>query len=89
MFRPKIGKEYYDGEVSEDLYDKYKQTSKFRRTRKGRNEENYEMINLPDNLKLGKDVYTGECINGFTIHYSKTGSHIIPTYHRKEGKNET
>lgn len=84
------GKSYFYDDVDvEELYNKYKQTSKFRRTRKGRNEENYEMINLPDNLKLGKDVYTGEYINGFTIHYSKTGSHIIPTYHRKEGKNET
>ena len=44
---------YYDIDV-DDLYNKYKQTSKFRRTRKGRNEENYEMINLSDNLKLGK-----------------------------------
>lgn len=84
------GKSYFYDDVDvEDLYNKYKQTSKFRRTRKGRNEENYEMINLPDNLKLGKDVYTSEYINGFTIHYSKTGSHIIPTYHRKEGKDET
>ena len=79
------GKSYFFDDVDvEALYDKYKQTSKFRRTRKGRNEENYEIINLPDNLKLGKDAYTGEYINGFTIHYSKTGSHIIPTYHRKE-----
>ncbi|MBD8999041.1 hypothetical protein [Ligilactobacillus ruminis] len=23
-------------------------------------------------------------MNVFTIHYSKTGSHIIPAYHRKE-----
>lgn len=38
------------------LYDKCKQTSKFRRTRKDRNEENYEIINLPDYLKLGKDL---------------------------------
>ena len=80
---------FYDNVDIEGLYNKYKQVSKFRRTRKGRNEENYEMINLPDNLKLGKDVYTGEYINGFTIHYSKTGSHIIPTYHRREGKDET
>ena len=79
------GKSYFFDDVDvEALYDKYKQTSKFRRTRKGRNEENYEIINLPDNLKLGKDAYTGEYINGFIIHYSKTGSHIIPTYHRKE-----
>ncbi len=84
------GKSYfYDNVDIEGLYNKYKQASKLRRTRKGRNEENYEMINLPDNLKLGKDVYTGEYINGFTIHYSKTGSHIIPTYHRREGKDET
>lgn len=80
---------FYDNVDTEDLYNKHKQTSKFRRTRKGRNEENYELINLPDNLKLGKDVYTGEYINGFTIHYGKTGSHIIPTYHRKKGKDET
>lgn len=84
------GKSYFYDEVDvENLYDKYKQTSKFRRNRKGQNEENYELIDLPDNLKLGKDFYTGEYINGFTIHYSKTGSHIIPTYHRKEDSDET
>ncbi|MDT2797082.1 polymorphic toxin type 50 domain-containing protein [Enterococcus cecorum] len=84
------GKSYFYDEVDvENLYDKYKQTSKFRRNRKGQNEENYELIDLPDNLKLGKDFYTGEYINGFTIHYSKTGSHIIPTYHRKEDNDET
>lgn len=84
------GKSYFYDDVDVNvLYDRFKQTSRFRRTRKGRNEENYEMIDLPADLKLGKDVYTGEYINGFTIHYGKTGSHLIPTYHRKENSDET
>lgn len=75
---------FYDDVDIEKLYNEYKMTGRFRR-RNGINENNYELINLTEDLILGKDIYTGNNINGFTIHYSKTGAHIIPTYSRREG----
>lgn len=78
------GKSYFYDEVDVNaLYEKYKQTSVFRK-RKGVSEGNYELIDLPENVNLGRDSFTENPINGFTIHYSKTGAHLIPTYHLKE-----
>lgn len=75
---------FYDDVDIEKLYNDYKMTGRFRR-RNGINENNYELINLTEDIILGKDIYTGNNMNGFTIHYSKTGAHIIPTYSRREG----
>ncbi|NQO27210.1 hypothetical protein HO976_02215 [Streptococcus suis] len=73
---------FYDDVDTSLLYNQYKQTSKFRK-KKGVSEDNYELIDLPDDADLGIDTYTGNRINGFTIHYSKTGAHLIPTYHER------
>lgn len=73
---------FYDDIDVEKLYNDYKMTGKFRDKKKGK-EANFELINLPDGSDYGVDYYTGNKINGFTIHYSKTGSHIIPSYHEE------
>lgn len=84
----KEGKSYfYDWVDTEQLYNQYKQTSAFRRNH-GKNTYNYEQIDLPKGLDLGKDVYTGNSINAITIHYGKTGSHLIPTYAKKLERDE-
>lgn len=80
----KKGKNYFYDDVDlEKLYDVNKMTGKFRR-KNGTNEHNYELIDLPKNIDIGIDIYSGNSINGFTIHYSKTGSHLIPTYSKRE-----
>ncbi|MEX5397205.1 polymorphic toxin type 50 domain-containing protein [Streptococcus sp. ZJ93] len=76
---------FYDDVDFDKLYSQYKQTSKFRRN-KGKNELNFELIDLSPSLDIGRDYYTGNAINGFTIHYGKTGAHLVPTYH--EGREE-
>lgn len=84
----KEGKSYfYDWVDTEQLYNQYKQTSTFRRNR-GKNTHNHEQIDLPKGLDLGKDVYTGNSINAITIHYGKTGSHLIPTYAKALERDE-
>lgn len=78
------GKSYFFDDVDvEYLYEQNKMTSTFRR-RRGINEKNFELIDLDHNKEYGIDVYTKENINGFTIHYSKTGSHLIPTYNKRK-----
>ncbi|MBS4761574.1 hypothetical protein KG089_02480 [Carnobacteriaceae bacterium zg-ZUI252] len=67
------------------MYSQYKQTSKFRRN-KGKNELNFKLIDLPVDLDIGRDYYTGNGINGFTIHYGKTGAHLVHTYHERGEK---
>lgn len=77
-------KSYFNDNIDiERLYNENKMTSKFRR-RRGINEHNYELIDLDFTKDYGIDVYTKKPINGFTIHYSKTGSHLIPTYSKRE-----
>lgn len=81
------GNSYFFDDVDiDELYKKHSQTSKFRRRRRGVNENNYELIDLDKDNDYGIDFYTGNAINGFTIHYSKTGSHLIPTYHERKKK---
>ncbi|MCD1147294.1 polymorphic toxin type 50 domain-containing protein [Peptoniphilus sp. KCTC 25270] len=74
---------FYDDVDVARLYNKYKMTGKFRR-KNGFSENNYELIDFHNEENLGIDIYTNKAINGFTVHYSKTGSHLIPTYHGKE-----
>ncbi len=77
------GKSYFFDDVDvEYLYEQNKMTSTFRR--RGINEKNFELIDLDQNKEYGIDVYTKENTNGFTIHYSKTGSHLIPTYNKRK-----
>lgn len=72
---------FYDGVDVNSLYKKYKMTGKILTTRNGRTHK--ELIDLPKKLDYGIDIFSGQKINGFTIHYSKSGSHIIPTYHKE------
>ncbi|HFR3440460.1 TPA: minor capsid protein [Streptococcus suis] len=75
-------KSYFHDDVDVNaLYDKYKMTGNIRNRENGRTGN--ELIDIPADLKLGKDIYTGKYINGFTIKYGKTGSHLIPTYHEE------
>ncbi|HEM2753218.1 TPA: phage head morphogenesis protein, partial [Streptococcus suis] len=75
-------KSYFHDDVDVNaLYDKYKMTGNIRNRETGRTGN--ELIDIPADLKLGKDIYTGKYINGFTIKYGKTGSHLIPTYHEE------
>lgn len=72
---------FYDDIDVEKLYNDYKMTGKFRR-RNGVNEHNFELIDLDSIRSYGIDIYTNKPINGFTIHYSKSGAHLIPTYNK-------
>lgn len=72
---------FYDDVDINALYAKHKLTGKLRNRERGRTGN--ELIDIPSDLKLGRDIYTGKYINGFTIKYGKTGSHLIPTYHEE------
>ena len=77
------GKSYFFNDVdTKALYKKYKMTGKIRYS--GNKRTGDELIDISEDLKLGKDAYRGKYINGFTIKYSKTGAHLIPTYHEEE-----
>ena len=75
---------FYDDIDAEKLYYDYKMTRKFRR-RNGVNEHNLELIDLDSIRTYGTDIYTNKPINGFTIHYNKSGAHLIPTYNKRKG----
>lgn len=74
------GKSHFFDDVDVlNLYDEYKMTGQIRNREKERSGN--ETIDIVVEKKMGIDIYSGNYINGFTIKYSKTGSHIIPTYH--------
>ena len=78
------GKSYFFDDVDvEALYDKYKMTGRLRKNRDG-SRTFKENINLLAGQHLGIDIYTGKEINGMTIHYSKTGVHIVPLYYKEK-----
>ena len=77
------GKSYFYDHVDVDaLYNKYKMTGFLETSRKGVRTSN-EKVHLFEDKPLGIDVYTGKQINAMTIKYSKTGVHLIPTYHER------
>lgn len=79
----KEGKSYFfDGVNVEELYNKYRQTGKLRKI-KGVG-TNFELIDFNNQVPEGVDAYSGNKINGMTIHYGKTGAHLIPTYHERK-----
>lgn len=79
------GKSYFFDDVDvEALYEQYKMTGKFLRSYN--DEGNKELIDLPSDLRIGIDKYSQKTVNGFTIHYSKTGVHLVPTVHKERGK---
>ena len=73
---------FYDWVDVEELYRQHKMTGKIRNVRglKG----NKEVVLLDSERVYGVDYYTKEYANSITIHYSKTGVHIVPTYYKKE-----
>lgn len=78
-----VGKSYFFDDVDVNaLYEKYKMTGRMLKNKKGRTHK--EIVDLPSSLQIGIDVYSGKVANGLTIHYGKTGSHIIPTYYEEE-----
>lgn len=78
------GKSYFYDDVDvQALYDKYKMSGRLRKNRDG-SRTFKENIDLPAGRHLGIDIYTGKEINGMTIHYSKTGVHIVPIYYKEK-----
>lgn len=73
---------FYDDVDVNALYKKYKMTGFLELTRDGVKTSN-EKIDLFEERPLGIDVYTGKPVNAMTIKYSKTGVHLIPTYHER------
>lgn len=79
------GKSYFFDDVDiKALYEKHKMSGRIRYS--GNKRTGNELINISADLKLGRDAYSGKYINGFTIKYSKTGSHLIPTFHEEDKK---
>lgn len=72
---------FYDDIDVEKLYNKHKMTGKVIVNKNGRT--NKELINL-HNENIGIDIYSGKDANGFTIHYGKTGAHIVPVHYEEE-----
>lgn len=73
---------FYDSVEVANIYEQFKQTGRLQRTKSGDRTTN-EKVDLPDDLHLGVDVFTGNEVNALTIKYSKTGVHIIPTYYER------
>ena len=73
---------FFDDVDVNGLYEKYKSTGRVVKNKKGRTHK--EQIDLPEDVLLGIDIYSGNQVNGLTIHYGKTGAHIIPTYHERK-----
>lgn len=72
------GKSYFFDDVDvKELYEKCKMTGRL----KGERKRKKELVDLKPELHVGVDAYTGKEANGITIHYSKNGVHLIPTYH--------
>jgi len=79
------GKSYFFDDVDiKALYEKHKMSGRIRYS--GNKRTGNELIDISADLKLGRDAYSGKYINGFTIKYSKTGSHLIPTFHEEDKK---
>ena len=79
----KEGKSYfYDWVDIENLYYKYKKTGYLEKDRFGKRGHT-EKIDLPESEGLGVDVYTNKIVNAMTIHYSKSGVHLVPTYYER------
>ena len=77
------GKSYFYDHVDVNaLYDKYKMTGFLETSRNGAQTSN-EKVDLFEDKPLGIDVYTGKPVNAMTIKYSKTGTHLIPTYYER------
>lgn len=74
------GKSYfYDGVDVAALYEKYKMTGTLKTGKSSKS--NKELVDFDNGADYGIDIYTGKSANGMTIHYSKTGVHLVPTYH--------
>lgn len=76
------GKSYFFDDVDFDmLYNKYKMSGYIEK-RKGIRTQ-LEKIDLDEQDYLGIDTFSGNRINAMTIHYSKTGVHLVPTYYER------
>lgn len=76
------GKSYFFDDVDVDmLYNKYKMSGYIEK-RKGIRTQ-FEKIDLDEQDSLGIDTFSGNKINAMTIHYGKTGVHLVPTYYER------
>lgn len=70
---------FYDDIDIEKLYNEYKMTGYIEKDRNGKRKST-EKITLNEKKELGIDFYTKRSINAMTIHYGKTGVHLVPTF---------
>lgn len=70
---------FYDDIDVEKLYNDYKMTGRIEKDRNGKRKST-EKIMLNEKKELGIDFYTKRSINAMTIHYGKTGVHLVPTF---------
>lgn len=70
---------FYDDIDIEKLYNEYKMTGYIEKDRNGKRKST-EKITLNEKKELGIDFYTNRPINAMTIHYGKTGVHLVPTF---------
>ena len=80
------GRSYlFDGVSAQELVDRYHGTGEIRLSRAGDTWMNKESVTADRNIGVSINSVTGEetITNRFTIHYSNTGTHVVPTQ-RKE-----
>ena len=80
------GRSYLLGDVdAQELVDRYHGTGDVRLSRAGDTWINKEFIIADKNIGINVNPKTGEetITNRFTIHYSGTGTHIVPTERRE------
>ncbi len=76
------GKSYFEDDVDVNaLYEKYSGTGRIDIVKNRRTHR--ELIDFKDGEVKGFDALSNKNINGMTIHYSKTGAHLVPTYHKE------
>lgn len=75
-------KSYFEDTVDvKALYEKYKMTGEI--YIKNGIKTHKELIDFVEDIDAF-DVKRGKKANGMTIHYSKTGVHLVPTYHKED-----
>lgn len=72
---------FFDDVDVEMLYNKYKMAGYIEK-RKGIRTQ-FEKVDLDEQDYLGIDIFSGNKINAMTIHYGKTGVHLVPTYYER------
>lgn len=75
-------KSYFSDDADVNMiYNKYKMSGYI--TKSQGNRTQFEKVNLDEEDCQGVDTFSGHKINAMTIHYSKTGVHLVPTYYER------